>query len=95
MRFGQGLEEFGEGSVVGLEELEGFGDAGHGSSGWFYDVLELLQRAKFVLQESFTVSIDFLLQFFIFNALNHEFFTRSYYCFWSFFLSFLGASVDI
>jgi hypothetical protein len=92
---GEGLEVLGEGEVVGLEELEGLGDAGHGAGGRFDDVFELLEGGEFALDEAFDVSVNLLLQLPILNALGYRRITRSYSCFGSFFFSFLGASVDI
>ena len=60
----------GEGLVVGLEELEGLGDAGHGAGGGLDDLLEFLEGGEFVLNQSFEVAVDFLLELLILHALG-------------------------
>lgn len=80
---------------MGFEEFERFWNAGHSCGGWFDNVFEFLKGGEFILEDSFAVSIDFFLELFILDALNEDKNTRSSYYFFSFFLSFLGASADI
>lgn len=60
----------GEGLVVCLEELEGFWDAGHGAGGGLDDLLEFLKGGEIVLNQSFEVPIDFLLELLILHTLG-------------------------
>ena len=82
----------GEGLVVGLEELEGFRDAGECGGCRPDDILELLEGCHFVLEEPLAVAVDLLLELLVLDALGRGMGTRSSSCFCSFFFaSFLGA----
>ena len=61
-RVSHAREVFGEGFVKGLEELEGFGHAGHGGGGGSDDGFELLEGGDVALDQSLTVPFDLFLE---------------------------------
>ena len=71
------IKSIGQGFVMGFEELEGFGDTGHGFGGGLDNISEFLKSEFLIKDELFTVMVNFFLQLLILNALYKAEITRS------------------